>query len=142
MKRFIFFFLLPFFLATACHHGGESPLMSGLWKIRKVEVLKNNTLQKVIDTGCQYWSFAHRCNLRIFDTHRLQNNLHICFKKNTFQSFDSTTGELKDIFQIQELAAGNLALSSHKKMMEDDYHIIYYLDKVADTLEGSIQNAY
>ena len=115
----------------ACRSTVDPQTMDGLWKIRKVEVFKNNQLKKVIDTGQQYWHIAGKKNIEIFDTQQVHNVLRIKVDKNKIKSFNDS-GQLQDDFVVERHNANSLSLSSHKKMQQDQYNIVYHLDKVPD----------
>lgn len=99
--------------------------------MRKVEIRQNNELKKLIDTGSQYWSFKNPSLIEIFDTHRIQNVLHIRIGNTSIKSYDNH-GALQDEFLIKKINDNNVALFSKKKVEDAEYHIIYYLDKVKD----------
>ena len=105
-------------------------LLTGFWKIRKVEVLKDDQLQKTIDVGCQYWRFINRNSISIFDTLRVQNVLTVKIGSSSIKSFDNATDRLKDEFVIRELDAKKLLLCSHHTLDAYDYNALYYLERV------------
>lgn len=119
------------FILCACHK--QTVHLSGLWKIRKVEVLRNNQVQKILDSGCQYWNFTDVSCIKIFDTTKIQNTLSISIGRNSIKSYDTTTGSLKDEFRIEEANAKNLMLSSEQQIKNAVYHVNYYLDRVEGT---------
>jgi hypothetical protein len=125
-------------LFIGCNRSNE---FSGLWKIRKVEILKNNELNKVIDTGEQYWCFRRKAVIEIFDKHKMQNTLHVKIGDSSIKSFDAA-GHLQDEFIIHKVDDSNLALASSKKLDDDNYNVIYYLDKVKDTSAREIKNGF
>jgi hypothetical protein len=99
--------------------------------MRKVEILKNNQLTKVIDTGSQYWSFKKPSLIEIFDMHRIQNILHISIGHKSIRSYDNN-GALQDEYTIKTINDDNIALFTKKKVEDAEYNVIYYLDKVKD----------
>jgi hypothetical protein len=122
-------------LLCSCHRRDD---FSGLWKIRKVEILKNDELKKVIDTGYQYWSFARRTVIEIFDRNKVQNTLHVQIGINTIKSY-RVNGQLDEEFLIRKVSRGRLALTSQQNVKEDKYNIIYYLDRIRDTSANDIK---
>jgi hypothetical protein len=116
----------------SCGSDVNSGFANGLWKIRKVQILKNKELKKTIDTGFQYWSFQKRSTIEIFDAHKIHNVLHVKIGNSTIRSYD-VKGNLQDEFVIQEISNNNMALSSKKTVDDSEYNIIYFLDKVKDT---------
>jgi hypothetical protein len=114
---------------------------SGLWKIRKVEILKNNELKKVIDTGYQYWSFARRTVIEIFDRQKVQKVLHVQIGHATIRSY-KPNGQVDDEFLVRKLSRERLALTSHQHVRDDKYNIIYYLDRVRDTSVSDIKKRW
>jgi hypothetical protein len=138
------FIALTACLCTAlfsCRQANNTDLTKSLWKIRKVEIWKDNEVAKVIDTGSQFWSFEKKSMIEIFDKHRVQNVLHIKMSTGSIRSYD-TSGSLQDEFFIQQLDKECLALSSRKKIMQSAYNIIYYLDRVRDTTAGEIKATF
>lgn len=127
-------FLYAITILTLLFSCGQRDEFAGLWKIRKVEIHKNNELKKVIDTGFQYWNFKKRSTISIFDKHKVQNTLRIRIRPGVITSL-SATGEVQEEFLIQELKRNSLALSSKKRVDEDDYDVFYYFDRVRDTVE-------
>ena len=130
-----------FLFVFSCHQTSEQGLANCLWKMRRVEILKDNELKKVIDTGSQYWSFKKPSLIEIFDTHRIQNILHISIGNKSIRSYDNM-GALQDEFLIKQINDNNVALFSKKKVEDAVYNIIYYLDKVKDSDANEIRNAY
>lgn len=129
------------FICFSCRRSIKTDLMNGLWKIRKVEIWKDNEVEKIIDTGNQFWSFGNSSQIEIFDTHKIQNILHVKMGAGSIRSYDSG-GALKDEFIIQQLNEGIFALSSKQKVLDDEYNIIYYLCKVKDSTAEEIQRAF
>jgi hypothetical protein len=125
-------------LLGSCHGRDE---FSGLWKIRKVEIFRNNELKKVIDTGYQCWSFARRTVIEILDRDKVQNTLHVQIDLNTIKSY-KPNGQLEDEFLIRKVSRGRLALTSHQQVEDDKYNIIYYLDRVKDTSVSDIKKRW
>src|SRR5687768_15402754 len=80
---------------------------SGLWKIRKVEILKNNELKKVIDTGYQYWNFGRRSVIEIFERQKVQNTLHVKIGLKTIKIF-KLNGQLENEFVISKVSREKL----------------------------------
>jgi hypothetical protein len=116
----------------SCGSNVNTGLANGLWKIRKVQILKDSELKKTIDTGYQYWNFQKRSTIEIFDAQKIHNVLHIKIGNSTIRSYD-VKGNLQDEFVIEEIDNNNMALSSKKKVDDSEYNIIYFLDKVKDT---------
>lgn len=115
--------------------------MEGWWKVRKIEVLKNNELKKTIDTGCQYWNFARQSKIEIFDLHTMQNTLHVKFGSNLLRSYDGD-GHMQEEFIIGSISDQNLELLTHTKLRQDDYSVIYYFDRIKDTTQGQEKEAF
>lgn len=128
-------------MVFSCNQTSSSALANSLWRMRKVEILKNNELQKVIDTGSQYWNFKTASLIEIFDSHRIQNILHIHIGNKSIRSYDNS-GTLQDEFMIKKIADDTVALSSKKKTEDAEYNVIYYLDKVKDHSTPEIKQAY
>lgn len=129
-----------FLMVFSCNQTSSSALAHSLWKMRKVEILKNNELKKVIDTGSQYWNFKTASLIEIFDTHRIQNILHIRISNKSIRSYDNS-GALQDEFMIRHLTDDTVALFSKKKTDDAEYNVIYYLDKVKDASAEEIKYA-
>lgn len=125
----------------SCYQSKKSNVTDGLWRIRKVEVLKNNELKKVIDTGYQYWNFNKKSMIEIFDTHKIQNVLHIKIADRSIKSYNNQ-GDLQDEFFVHEINDNSLSLSSCKKLDNQEYNIVYYLNKVRDTTAETIKEAF
>jgi hypothetical protein len=125
----------------SCHQTASPALINSLWKIRKVEILKNNQLKKTIDTGYQYWSFKKKSMIEIFNTGKIQNVLHVQIGNSSIRSYD-VKGKLQEEFVIEEMGDDNMALSSKKKVENAEYNVIYYLDKVKDTAEDKLMQHY
>jgi hypothetical protein len=120
-------------IIVSCHQAvKKQEFEKGVWKIRKVEILKDNQLKKVLDTGSQYWSFQKASLIEIFNTRKIQNILHIKMNPGCIRCYDDT-GALQDELSIREIDNNAIALSSKKKVESGVYDIIYYLDKVKDT---------
>lgn len=124
-------------LIGSCNQVVHHNMIDNLWKIRKVEILKNSELKKVIDTGYQFWSFKKKSTIEIFDAGKIQNVLHVRIGNSIIRSYD-VKGDLQDVFVISEIGDDNLALSSKKKLDDAEYNIVYYLDKVKDSTSGKI----
>jgi hypothetical protein len=127
-------------LFFACHQNKVSDFNNGLWKIRKIEILKDHQLKKVIDTGYQLWSFK-KSLIKIFNLYKLQNTLHVRIDSSSIKSYN-TSGALQDEFLIQKLNGNGLALLSKKKILDAEYYIVYYLDKVRDTTAEELERAF
>jgi len=128
-------------LVGSCSQTAHHNMIDSLWKIRKVEILKNRELKKVIDTGFQYWSFRKKSTIEIFDASKIQNILHVRIGNSTIRSYN-VKGDLQDEFVICEIGDDNLALSSKKKMENAEYNVIYYLDKVKDSATDKMQQTH
>jgi hypothetical protein len=128
-------------IVFSCSQAGNSDLTGHLWKIHRVEILKNNELKKVIDTGYQYWSFKNTSLIEIWNTEKIQKVLHFKMSKGSIKTYD-TSGALQDEFFIERMGQDNMALSAHKKIEDAEYNIVYYLDKVKDTTAEDIKQGY
>jgi hypothetical protein len=128
-------------IVFSCTQPANSSLINKLWKIRKVEILRNNKLEKVIDTGYQYWSFKTTSIIEILNPQRVQNVLHVKMSGSSMRTYD-TSGTFQDEFTIQKIDEDNMALSAHKKIEDAEYSIVYYLDQVKDTTAEDIKGGY
>lgn len=118
-------------IMCSCNQNAHPELMNGLWKIRKVEILKDHELKIVIDTAYQLWSFKRPSIIEIIDKGRTKNILHIKMDSSSIRSYDKN-GKLKEEFMIRSINNGNVTLASKQKVEDEEYHIIYYLDRVKD----------
>jgi hypothetical protein len=125
----------------SCHQTASPAFVNSLWKIRKVEILKNNQLKKTIDTGYQYWSFKKKSTIEIFNTNKIQNVLRVKIGNSTIRSYD-VKGNIQDEFVIKEMDDDNMALSSKKKVDDGEYNVIYYLDNVKDSAEDKLKQGH
>ncbi len=121
MKIQIFIFICC--VVAACYKPDINPKLRGLWKVDKVEVMKDGELKRLIKDSSQYWQIYQQDSIRIFTPEKLQN----CFPVTIHKS--SITGPA-DEFIIDKLNDESLELSSNKKMQEANYTVIYYLDRV------------
>jgi hypothetical protein len=140
MRILTIFISIAIFITFACR--GTEHSFHGLWKVKRVEVMQGSELKKLIDTGSQYWDMRTKSGIDIFDNGQLQNRLSIKTAANSIQSFDPATGNLKDEFVIEKFDKQNLELSSRQTINENDYQVIYYLDKVPDTAVASVLDAF
>jgi hypothetical protein len=115
-------------LFAGCKRHHKVP--EGLWKLDKIEVLRNNELKKIIDTGQQYWKFYKADSLEISDAAHVQKSLRIKAGKDSFMSLDHQSGNAVDEFVIDKLNKQELELSSRKTIENDDYTVVYYLERI------------
>jgi len=129
------------FLLAACkvnnHH-----LPAGLWRLEKIEVLKNNELKKIIDTGYQYWKFYKTDSIEISNEKEIQKCLRIKAGNDSFRSIDGGTGDTIDEFFIEKLNKHELELSSKKKLDQIDYKVVYYLQKMTGAAETEVKKSF
>jgi len=111
-----------------CTKDSYNKLFSGTWKIDKIEVFNKEKLRKCIDTGYQYWQFCKNDSILIFEHKRLQNCLQIKIDKHSIKSIDNNNRQ--DEFAINLLDKERLELSSCQKLNEQEYTIVYHLEKV------------
>lgn len=115
-------------LFSGCKRAYKIP--EGLWKLERVEVLRNNELTKIIDTGFQYWKFFKTDSIQISDEHHVQKRLKIKPGSDSFASIDCKTGNIMDEFVIEKLDKKELELSSRKRLERADYTVVYHLQKI------------
>ena len=108
----------------------------GIWKLEKIEILKDNELRKIIDTGYQYWKFYNSDSIEISNTQQVQKCLRIKAGRDSFRSIDYASGNMIDEFFIEKHNNHELELYSKNKLDKEDYTVVYYLEKVIDTIEG------
>lgn len=142
MKRYFFPIVLVVVSFVACYKSKNKELLNGLWKIDRVEVLKGPELKKIIDTDCQYWNISDGSGIEIFDTIEMQNILRIKLDKDSINSIDPGSGRILDKFVIQKLNRNKLELSSRQQLNTGVYSIVYYLDKVNDTIAAEIKEGF
>jgi hypothetical protein len=114
----------------------------GWWRIDRVEILKNDQLTRVIDSENQYWNFRARDSIEIFEGHQLQVCLQVRMDKHSIRSIDRKSGGLIDEYFISKSNKDQLELYSTIRMEEDNYRVVYYLDKVEDTLSTDTKQSY
>jgi hypothetical protein len=128
MKIYYFPVIFTALLLFCCTKGKQTTLFPGLWKMEKIEVFNNDHLRKTIDTGYQYWKFCKTDSILIFERKELQNCLQIKINRNSITSIDRTNRA--DVFAITLVNKEKLELSSRQKLNEQEYTIVYYLEKV------------
>lgn len=109
---------------------------AGIWKLEKIEILRNNELKKIIDTGYQYWKFYNSDSIEISNTQQVQKCLRIKAGRDSFRSIDNASGNMIDEFFIEKHNKHELEIYSKNKLDKVDYTVVYYLEKVIDTIEG------
>ncbi|MEP7376068.1 MAG: hypothetical protein ABI675_21915 [Chitinophagaceae bacterium] len=136
MKLIHLTLFISILLFAACLGNKLNNMPSGLWKLYRIEVLRDNELTKTIDAGYQCWKFYKADSIEISDKQEIQKCLKIKCGKNYFNSVDRISGVVIDEFVIEKYDKKVLELSSFKKMDEKNYTILYYLEKISETEVG------
>jgi hypothetical protein len=118
-------------LIAACDSSNDMALC-GRWKMQKVEIFRNSILTKVIEEKNQFWDFQQPGKIKIIDRYGDQKFLKVKRQDSTIRSY-TTDGLLKDEFLLRHPGSGRLTLTSYHKRDENDYAIVYYLNKVEDS---------
>lgn len=128
MRTFCYVMACSIYLFTGCRSSYHSRIPDGPWELRRIEVLRNNELKKIIDTGYQCWEFF-ACSMEISDDRHLQRRLKIKAGTDSFRSIEYGTGNVVDEFMIDKLSHGELELSSRKIIENVNYTVVYYLHR-------------
>jgi hypothetical protein len=121
-------------MVMICNHACQNlPSVYGYFKMNRVEVFENDRLAKVIDTGIQFWNFSRLSTIQIFNNAGVQKTLYINKYKGRLQSRDKTTGKLREEFYIRKWDQQCLELRSTKTINQNQYYIIYFLEKINDS---------
>jgi hypothetical protein len=126
-------------LVMICNHGcGNQPTVYGYFKMNRVEVFENNRLAKVIDTGIQFWIFSRLSTIQIYNNADIQKTLYINSYRGRIQSRDKITGKLREEYFIRKWDQQYLELYSSKTINQNQYKVIYFLEKLNDSALNTI----
>ena len=117
-------------LFTGCKRPQYNRIPDGIWKLERIEVLKDHELKKIIDTGYQYWKFLNNESIEIYNDSTVQKRMKIKAGSDSFSSIECGTGAVLDEYVIEKVNRRELELSSSKTIERSDYTVVYYLNKI------------
>ena len=116
-------------ILSACSKNKIHHLLPGFWKLQRIEIMKDGQLKKLIKDSSQYWKVHAKDSIEIFSTQHLQNCLWVNIGKTSIRTIDRATGKLADEYLIDRLDDSRLELSTYQKVIDDEYTILYYLER-------------
>src|SRR5687768_7661553 len=98
MKLYYLLIVFCVLFGHSCIRNNNNRFLAGMWKVERVEVLKDNELKRIIDPGIQYWKFCKTDSIEIFNKRQVQNRLYVKVKKSSIKCFNRLNGSQLDEF--------------------------------------------